>query len=55
MNMRADPHIGEVNFAHWCGGGGTAIGIGATTRHPLVSLILGRFREVVACHGIVAR
>ena len=54
MNMRADPHIGEVNFAHWRGGGSAAIGIGATTRHPLVSLILGRFREVVACHGIVA-
>ena len=54
MNMRADPHIGEINFAHWRGGGGAAIGIGATTCRPLVSLILGRFREVVACHWIVA-
>ena len=53
--MRANPYIGEVNIAHWCGGGGTAIGIRATTCHPLISLILGRFREVVACHGIVAR
>jgi len=54
MNMRANSNVGEINFTHWRGGGGTAIGIGTTASHPLISLILGGFSEVVACHCIVA-
>jgi len=52
MNMRANPNVGEINFTHWRGGGGTAFG--TTASHPLISLILGAFSEVVACHRIVA-
>jgi hypothetical protein len=48
------PRLENVNVAHWRGGGGTAIGIGATTRNALVSVILGWLREVVAYYWMVA-
>lgn len=55
MDMCPNAHVGETNFTHRRGGGCTAIGLGALASHSLVRLILDRFREVVACHWIVAR